>query len=155
MARKLTNFCNLPKPYVSIFCKKLNFSLFLLDCKRSTFNFLLFSSILFISIFFYFYINTFVLTFILGIFHLEVVKNAKIKKRFFSTNLRQICNKNDPWMQLHSVFHKTVNRNKLKVWKLQSDSLCSFSAIEMNVTGTGEGNLILSIIFVCTNKFPI
>ena len=37
------------------------------------------------------------------------------------------------------IFHKTVNRNKLKVRKFQSHQLGSFSAIKKTVTGVEGG----------------
>ena len=65
-------------------------------------------------------------------------------------------------MQLHSIFHKVVIRNKLKVLKFQSHRLSSFSAIKKTVTrvevGDGGGGSVLFIlimIFVCTHKRPI
>ena len=38
------------------------------------------------------------------------------------------------------IFHKTVNRNKLKVRKFQSHKLGSFSAIKKTVTGVEGGS---------------
>ena len=42
---------------------------------------------------------------------------------------------NNPLMQLGLIFHQTGNKKKLKVWKFQSHSLNSFSAIKKTVTG--------------------
>ena len=43
-------------------------------------------------------------------------------------------------MKLESIFHKRVNRKKMKVWEFQSHMLSSFSAIKNTVTGVeGEG----------------
>ena len=42
-------------------------------------------------------------------------------------------------MQLHTLFHKTVNRNKLTLWKFQSHRLSSFTAINKTVTVNGRG----------------
>ena len=58
-------------------------------------------------------------------------------------------------MLLHSIFHKSVNRNKLKVCKFQSHRLISFSAIKETVTVLEGCIFILIIVFICTHKFPI
>ena len=42
-------------------------------------------------------------------------------------------------MQLHSIFHKTIHRNKLKVLKFQSHWPSSFPAIKKTVTAVEEG----------------
>ena len=44
-----------------------------------------------------------------------------------------------PLVQLQLVFHKTVNENKLKVWKFQSHRFSSFLAIKRSVTGVERG----------------
>ena len=61
-------------------------------------------------------------------------------------------------MQLHLIFHKTVNRNKLKVWKSQNRRLSNFPVINKTVTGVeGEVGVISSffliITFICTYEF--
>ena len=94
---------------------------------------------------------------------MEGVKNHKAKKRvFFLLTSDKSAIKNNPLMQLHSIFHKVVIRNKLKVLKFQSHRLSSFSAIKKTVTrvevGDGGGGSVLFIlimIFVCTHKRPI
>ena len=44
-------------------------------------------------------------------------------------------------MQLRSIFHETVSRKKLKVWKFQSYMLSCFSAIKKTVTGVEGGGV--------------
>lgn len=41
------------------------------------------------------------------VFNCYLVKTVKSKKNDFFTQLRRICNKNDPRMQSRSTFHKT------------------------------------------------
>ena len=67
------------------------------------------------------------------------LKTIKLKKMFFLPSSDKSVIKNDLGMQLHPIFRKTINRNKLKVRKYQSHSLTSFSAIKKTVTGVGEG----------------
>ena len=52
-------------------------------------------------------------------------------------------------MQLRSVFHKTVKRNKLKVWKFQSHGLSSFSAINKKTVTEVEGGEVISFYQNC------
>ena len=71
--------------------------------------------------------------------------------------------KNNPIIQLCSIFPEKVHVNKLTVWTFQSHRLNSFSAIKKTVTGmegAGEGGEKVSsfysiIIFVCSSKFTI
>ena len=77
---------------------------------------------------------------ILLYFGLEGLKSHKIEMYiFFSTHLPQICNKSNPLMQLDSIFYKTVNKNKLRVWKFQS--------VNCNWSGSGMGGFILLSLF--------
>ena len=59
---------------------------------------------------------------------------VKIYKNFLPT-----CNKfliqSNPLLHLDLIFHKKVNKNKLKILKFQSHRLSSFSAIEKTITG--------------------
>ena len=66
------------------------------------------------------------------------LKTIKLKKMFFLPSSDKSVIKNDLGMQLHSIFHKIVNRNKLKVRKYQR--LASFSVIKKTVTGVGGGS---------------
>ena len=76
---------------------------------------------------------------------------------FFLPNFDKAAIKNNPFMELRSIFYKTVKRNKLKVWEFWSQRFNSFSAIKKTVTSVeGDGvRFVLIIIFVCTHKFPI
>ena len=47
--------------------------------------------------------------------------------------------KNNPRIQLHSIFHKTGNRNNMKVLKFQSHRFSSLPAIKKTVNGVEEG----------------
>ena len=47
---------------------------------------------------------------------------------------------NDLGTQLHWMFYKTVNENKLKVWKSQSHRLSSFSLIKKTVSGVAASS---------------
>ena len=68
-------------------------------------------------------------------FGLAGVKHHKI---FFLPTYKSVI-KYDPGMQLSLIFHKKVNRNKLKVRKFQSHRLSSFSAIKKIVIRVQEG----------------
>ena len=103
----------------------------------------------------------------MGIFYFilawKELKIIKLKKRvFFLLTSDKSAIKNNPLMQLHSIFHKVVIKNKVKVLKFQRHRLSSFSAIKKTVTrvevgGGGGGSVlfILIMIFVCTHKLPI
>ena len=96
-----------------------------------------------------FYKNTFVLTFIMGILYYlpwRELKSIKIKNDFFLPTCNKSARKNDPRMQLPSIFHKTVNRNKLKVWKFHNHRISSFSAIKKTVIEVMWGVSILKVI---------
>ena len=68
-------------------------------------------------------------------FGLEGVKNHRTKKCFFLPTSTKSAIKKESTHVLRSISHKTVNRNKLKVWKFQCHRLSSFSAITKTVTG--------------------
>ena len=117
--------------HVTIFCKKLKFYL---DFRLQTLVLLLFPFRIFTSC------NAFYATFNMGIFYFildwKSLKTAKLKKMFvFLTISNKFAIKNNPFLQLHSIFYKTINRNKMKVRRLQSHRLSSFSAIKKTVTG--------------------
>ena len=116
---KKRNFLNmtwnflLTSSYISIFYRKLNFYLFLLDCEL---YFIFFRFLHFCKFQCPFNKNTFVLTFIikniLRQFGLKGVKIHKIKKNVIFSN--KLAVQNNPLKQLRLIFHKTVNTNKLK-----------------------------------------
>ena len=117
--------------HVTIFCKKLKFYL---DFRLQTLVLLFFPFRIFTSC------NAFYATFNMGIFYFildwKSLKTAKLKKMFvFLTISNKFAIKNNPFLQLHSIFYKTINRNKMKVRRLQSHRLSSFSAIKKTVTG--------------------
>ena len=123
----------LTSTYISIFWG--NFCLFLLDYK-------LLSSIF--SLLFGFFCEFQCLlqknTFILGIFYFILawkgLKAIKSKCIYFSLpTSHKSAIKSNPLMQLDSIFYKTVNKNKLRVWKFQSHRFSSFLAIKETVTG--------------------
>ena len=147
--RKPKNFLNktwhfLPtSSYVSIFRKKLSFYLFLLDCKLYFYAFWIFTNFN-VSMSFlweYFCLNIHYGNTLLH-FSLEGAKYHKIKKKkFFLHTSHKSAIKNNPRMQLRSISHETVTRNKLKAWKLfQGNRLSSFSPNKKTVTRVeGEG----------------
>ena len=51
-------------------------------------------------------------------------------------------------------FQKTVNRNRMKAWKCQGNSLSSFSVIKKTVTVV-ESLLFLAIASSFIHKFPV
>ena len=55
-------------------------------------------------------------------------------KIFFLTTYYKFAIKNNPFMQLRLIICKTVNKNKLKVWKFLSHRLSGFSAVKETVT---------------------
>ena len=127
----------LTSTYISIFWG--NFCLFLLDYK-------LLSSIF--SLLFGFFCEFQCLlqknTFILGIFYFilawKSLKAIKSKCIYFSLpTSHKSAIKSNPLMQLDSIFYKTVNKNKLRVWKLQS--------VNCNWSGSGMGGFILLSLF--------
>ena len=152
------NFLLMPS-YGIVFCRKLRFYLFLLDCKLQ-FYFSQCFCFLRVSMSFlqgYYFLNINYGNVLLH-FGWEEFKNHK-NIFFFPTNPPQICNKIDPHKQLRSIFHKIVNRNKLKVRTFQSCRLSyQFFRNKENCNWSGGrgGGFFNPIIFsVCTHKFPI
>ena len=127
--------------YINILCRKLNFHLFMLDCKYLVLFFLCFLA--FCEFQRSFYENTFVLTFFTNILlhlPLEGVKIHKIIKRWvsFLPTSNKFAIQINSLVQLRLNFHQIVNKNKLKVWKFSI-----FSEINKTVTGAEEGKFFL------------
>ena len=144
----------LTSTYISIFWG--NFYLFLLDYKHLSSIFSLLFGFFFCEFQCLFYKNTF----ILGIFYFILAwKGLKaIKWKYIYLSLptsHKSAIKSNPLMQLDSIFYKTVNKNKLRVWKFQSHRFSSFLAIKETVTGVevewGEIYFII-MIFLCIRK---
>ena len=143
----------LKSSYIRVVCWKLTFY-FLIRLQTLIPFFLFFSA--FCKVQCPFFKNAFALIFIVGIFYFILVwwglKLIKEKKK--SRQLQQICKitkiQINPLMQLRLIFHKAVNKNKLKVWKFQSHNLSSFSAINETVTGVGGVKFVLFFsLFFC------
>ena len=99
-----------------------------------------------------FHKNTFALTYLMGMFYFILVwwglKSIKLKKSlFFPPIFNKFAIQNNPLIQLYLMFHKTVNKNKLEVWKFQSHSLSSFWAIKKMVNWSGRGERVCSFCF--------
>ena len=76
------------------------------------------------------------------------LKSIQLKnKDVFLLTFNKLAIQNNPLMQLHQMFHKTVNKNKLKVSKFQSHRISSFSAIKRTVTGV-EGGGVKFVLFL-------
>ena len=130
----------LTSSYINIFWKKLSFYLFLLDSKLKFYFFVAFQLL---------YSNTFVLTFIMEIFYFILawtgLKIIKLKKKgFFLPTLDKSSMQNNPLKHLCLIFHKTVNTNKQKDSKFQSNRLSSFWANKKTVTEM-EGEVALNL----------
>ena len=68
------------------------------------------------------------------------LKAIKSKYIYFSLpTSHKSAIKSNPLMQLDSIFYKTVNKNKLRVWKFQS--------VNCNWSGSGMGGFILLSLF--------
>ena len=89
------------------------------------------------------------LAFIMGIFYFILVwrrlKSIKLKKKFFLPTFNKFAIQNNPLTKLCLIFHRAVNKNKLKAWKFQSHRLSSFLAIKEIVTRVegGAGKFVL------------
>ena len=84
--------------------------------------------------FYYFCLNIYYGNILLQ-FGLQGFKNDKVKIFFFLPTSDKSPINNDLGMQLHWMFYKTVNENKLNIWKSQSHRLSSFSLIKKTVSG--------------------
>ena len=60
-------------------------------------------------------------------------------KHIFLTIPNKFVIQNNPLVQLRLIVHKIINKNKLKVWKFQSQRLIKFSAIKKAGTGVEGG----------------
>ena len=104
----------------------------------------------------------FVLISIMGTFYFILVwrglKSIKLKKVvLFLPTPNKFLIQNNPLMQLRLNFHKTANKNKLKVCKCQSNRLSGFSAIKKTVTRVkgwrGKFYLLLSLFLLVHINF--
>ena len=73
-----------------------------------------------------------------------------LKNSFFLPTSNKSTTKNDTDMQLISIFHKTVNRNKMKVRAISLIVLQQLKC-KWNV----KGKFLYSYHYLCTHKFSI
>ena len=93
---------------------------------------------------------------ILRHFDLERVKNHQIKKKKILPTSDNSSTKNNPRMQLGSVFHKIVNKNKLKIWNFKDIGLVVFQQLrklELEWKEGGKLFLFLSFLFSVAINF--
>ena len=84
------------------------------------------------------------------------LKYIKLKKCFSLPTSNKFAVKNNEIVELRLIFHKTINKNNLKVWKFQSHKLNNFSANKKTVTsvkGGGGMGLFLSLFLSVHNKY--
>ena len=115
---------------ISIFCRKRSCHLFSVTRLQTlVLFFLCFSAFWELQCLFYknFCLNIYYRNILLR-FGLEQVNIYEINKKHFFLNT-------PPTNSQYKIFHKTVNENKLKVWKFQSHRFSGFLAIKRSVTG--------------------
>ena len=83
------------------------------------------------------------------------LKYIKLKKCFSLPTSNKFAVKNNEIVELRLIFHKTINKNNLKVWKFQSHKLNNFSANKKTVTSVKGGGmgLFLSLFLSVHNKY--